>query len=76
MGHTTSSAANALICCGIAAAFMVSGCNGDRSYSLGGGVRIAIADKMVLELEGARAVDDPRPSGGRSRFGFALTARF
>ena len=37
MGHTTSSATKALICCGIAAAFMVSGCNGNRSYSLGGG---------------------------------------
>lgn len=37
MGYTTSSATKALICCGIAAAFMVSGCNGNRSYSLGGG---------------------------------------
>ena len=51
----------------------------DRSESLmsaGGGVRIAIADKVMVELEGARAVDDPRMSGGRSRFGFAVTARF
>jgi hypothetical protein len=37
MGHTTFSAPNALICCGIAAALMVAGCNGNRSYSLGGG---------------------------------------
>jgi len=48
----------------------------DRLMSAGGGVRIAIADKLMLELEGARAVDDPRPSGGRTRFGFAVTARF
>jgi hemolysin activation/secretion protein len=48
----------------------------DSLMSAGAGVRIAIADKLVLELEGARAVDDPRPSGSRSRFGFALTARF
>ncbi|HWW12534.1 MAG TPA: hypothetical protein VN018_08450, partial [Brevundimonas sp.] len=51
----------------------------ERSGSLmsaGGGVRIAVADKVVVELEGARAVDDPRPSGARSRFGFAVTARF
>lgn len=51
----------------------------ERSESLmsaGGGVRIAIANRVMLELEGARAVDDPRISGGRSRFGFAVTARF
>ncbi|WP_439472584.1 ShlB/FhaC/HecB family hemolysin secretion/activation protein [Brevundimonas sp.] len=48
----------------------------DRLASAGGGVRIAIADRVMLELEGARAVDDPRPEGRRSRFGFAVTARF
>lgn len=48
----------------------------DSLMSAGAGVRIAIADKIVVELEGAQAVDDPRPSGSRSRFGFALTARF
>lgn len=37
MRHTTSSATKVLICCGFAAAVMVSGCNGNRSYSLGGG---------------------------------------
>ncbi len=37
MAHTTSSASKALICCGIAAAFLVSGCNGNRSYSFGSG---------------------------------------
>ena len=48
----------------------------DSLMSAGGGVRIAIADKVMVELEGARAVDDPRLSGSRSRFGFAVTARF
>lgn len=48
----------------------------DSLMSAGGGVRIAVADKVMVELEGARAVDDPRPSGARSRFGFAVTARF
>lgn len=48
----------------------------DALMSAGAGVRIAIADKVMVELEGARAVDDPRSSGSRSRFGFALTARF
>lgn len=44
--------------------------------SAGAGVRIAIADRVMIELEGARAVDDPRPEDGRTRFGFALSARF
>lgn len=48
----------------------------DSLMSAGAGVRIAIADKLIIEIEGARAVDDPRASGGRSRLGFALTARF
>lgn len=37
MAHTTSSANKVLICCGIAAALMAAGCNGNRSYSFGGG---------------------------------------
>ena len=38
MRHTTFSANKALICCGIAAAaLMATACNGNRSYSLGGG---------------------------------------
>lgn len=37
MSHTTSSATKALICCGIAAAMMTAGCNGNRSYSFGSG---------------------------------------
>lgn len=37
MGHTTLRAGRILACCGVAAAVMVAGCNGNRSYSLGGG---------------------------------------
>ncbi|HEV2081875.1 MAG TPA: ShlB/FhaC/HecB family hemolysin secretion/activation protein [Brevundimonas sp.] len=44
--------------------------------SAGVGVRIAFSDRAVLELEIARALEDPRTDDGDWRGGFALTARF
>lgn len=44
--------------------------------SAGLGVRLAVSDRAVLELEAAKALQDPRTDDGGWRGGFALTARF
>jgi len=49
----------------------------DALLSAGVGVRVALGERLLVELEGARAVDDPRLGGsGGTRFGFGLAARF
>ena len=50
-----------------------------RSASLasaGLGVRLAVADRAVIEVEAAKAVDKPDPAGDDWRWGFGVTARF
>ncbi len=45
--------------------------------SAGVGTRIAVGRKTVVEIEGARSVDDPRPGeDGRWRLGLGLSTRF
>ena len=45
--------------------------------SAGLGLRLAVADRAVIEVEAARIVDDPRPGqAGGTRLGLTLTARF
>lgn len=50
----------------------------DALVSAGAGVRLAFGRRATLELEAARTLDDPRPgaSGGSTRFGFGLSAKF
>lgn len=44
--------------------------------SAGLGVRLAFGDRAVVELEAAKALEDPRNDDGGWRGGFAVTARF
>jgi len=44
--------------------------------SAGAGLRLAITDRAVIEVEGARAVDNPDPNGDDWRLGLGVTARF
>ncbi|RZJ03469.1 MAG: ShlB/FhaC/HecB family hemolysin secretion/activation protein [Brevundimonas sp.] len=49
----------------------------DALLSAGVGVRVALGTRAVIEVEGARALDDPRPGAGEStRLGLGVTARF
>ena len=51
----------------------------DRDTSLasaGLGARIALGGRLVVEVEGARALKDPRPGGDDWRMGFAVSGRF
>jgi hemolysin activation/secretion protein len=49
----------------------------DALSSTGIGARVAVGKRLLIEIEGARALDDPRPNGGGStRFGFGVTASF
>lgn len=49
----------------------------DGLMSAGIGARVALGKRLLIEIEGARALDDPRPNGGEStRVGFGVTASF
>jgi hemolysin activation/secretion protein len=48
----------------------------DSLSSAGIGTRIAIRSKIVVELEAAKAIDDPRGGDGDWRFGWGLSGRF
>lgn len=54
-----------------------SGRRSDALASAGLGVRLAVGKRLLMELEGARVLEDPRPNGGdNTRVGFGVTATF
>ena len=47
-----------------------------RLASVGTGARIALGSRTRLDLEAARAVDDPRPTADRWRLNFGISAKY